>query len=136
MSNRTLVELNHDFCPNPNGDKQMLLWAIAMVNYMHSGDKSCLPAGVEFKNMRHHSEPCPLEMQVCSGTMPVPPSEPAVTHNVTAVKIVREGLCREPGKWHYCSLPKGHAGDHEAYYSHDVNVKPALEVWPLKKSGS
>ena len=61
MSNRTLVELNHDYCPNPNGDKQMLLWAIAMVNYMRLGDKSCLPTGVTFKHMRHHSEPCPLD---------------------------------------------------------------------------
>jgi hypothetical protein len=58
MRNRTLVELNHDYCP---GDLRLLEWAIAMQSYMRSADPRELPKGVTFKHMRHHSEPCPLE---------------------------------------------------------------------------
>jgi hypothetical protein len=60
MSNRTLVELNHDFCPRWDRPVEMLTWATAMAAYMRSGDKSELPAGVTFKHMRHHSEPDPM----------------------------------------------------------------------------
>lgn len=55
MSNRTLVELNHDYCPHATAD--LLQWAQAMQNYMSSGDPRRLPPGVTFVNMRHHSEP-------------------------------------------------------------------------------
>lgn len=58
MSNRTLVELNHDYCP-PEGD--LIRWAQAMAAYMRSGDPACLPQGVTFKHMRHHSNPCPID---------------------------------------------------------------------------
>jgi hypothetical protein len=58
MSNRTLVELNHDCCPR---EEELLEWAKAMRNYMSSGDKRKLPNGVTFKHMRHHSEPDPME---------------------------------------------------------------------------
>lgn len=57
MSNRTLIELNHDFCPN---DAILLEWAKSMQTYMRSGDPADLPEGVTFKHMRHHSQPCPL----------------------------------------------------------------------------
>ncbi len=58
MSNRTLVELNHDYWPR--SDEELLDWARSMVHYMHSGDKRVLPRGVTFKHMRHHSEPDPM----------------------------------------------------------------------------
>lgn len=57
MSNRTLVELNHDFCPR---DEELLKWAKSMRLYMTSGDPKFLPYGVTFKHMRHHSEPDPM----------------------------------------------------------------------------
>lgn len=58
MSNRTLVELNHDYCPQ--GAAELEEWANLMQRYMFSGDIKFLPKGVTFKNMRHHSEPDPL----------------------------------------------------------------------------
>lgn len=58
MSNRTLLEFNHDYCPK---DADLLEWAEKLRTYMSSGDKEYLPQGVEWKNMRHHSEPCPLD---------------------------------------------------------------------------
>lgn len=58
MSNRTLIELNHDYCPK---EDELLQWAKDMVLYMRSRDRSFLPFGVTFKNIRHHSEACPLE---------------------------------------------------------------------------
>lgn len=59
MSNRTLVELNHDQCPGRGGG-ELLDWAMKMAAYMRSGDKKELPRGVTFKQMRHHSEPDPM----------------------------------------------------------------------------
>ena len=58
MSNRTLIELNHDYCPI---DIACEGWGRAIQNYMTSGDPAHLPEGVTFKNIRHHSTPCPLE---------------------------------------------------------------------------
>jgi hypothetical protein len=62
MSNRTLVELNHDYCPTGSGfkDSDLIKWATAFVRYMQSGEKNYLPKGVTFKHMRHHSEPEPV----------------------------------------------------------------------------
>lgn len=57
MSNRTLVELNHDFCPDEAG---LMQWARRMKQYMHSGDAQELPAGVTWLHMRHHTRPCPV----------------------------------------------------------------------------
>lgn len=57
MSNRTLVELNHDYCPR---DGEVERWGLAMQLYMRSGNKEFLPLGVAFKHFRHHSEPDPL----------------------------------------------------------------------------
>lgn len=54
MSYRTLVGLNHDYCPT---DEKLLEWAKAMVLYMRSGDQTALPSGVTWKDMRHHSDP-------------------------------------------------------------------------------
>lgn len=60
MSNRTLVELNHDYCPRDD-DKSLLEWAKQMRIYMGSGDPKHLPPGVTFYYIRHHSEPNPAE---------------------------------------------------------------------------
>ena len=59
MGFRTLVELNHDYCPHDD-DESLLKWAKAMRYYMGSGDKKDLPRGVTFKLMRHHSDPDPM----------------------------------------------------------------------------
>ena len=59
MSNRTLVELNHDYCPHT--EEEIFRWAEAICHYMSSGDPERLPYGVTFKNRRHHSDTCPLE---------------------------------------------------------------------------
>ena len=59
MSNRTLVELNHDYCPH-NNPEALQKWAYAMSIYMSSGDQLHLPDGVTFKGMHHHSDPDPL----------------------------------------------------------------------------
>ncbi len=60
MSNRTLVELNHDYSPGTSDDA-LLRWARAMRTYFGSGDKRDLPQGVTFKHIRHHSEPDPMK---------------------------------------------------------------------------
>jgi hypothetical protein len=61
MSNRTLMELNHDFCPANDVDG-LLMWAKAMRLYIRTGEKKHLPLGVTFKGMRHHSDTCPLPL--------------------------------------------------------------------------
>lgn len=60
MSNRTLVELNHDFCPRGDDDS-LIAWARQMRYYLSSGNRTELPPGVTFKHRRHHSEPDPME---------------------------------------------------------------------------
>jgi hypothetical protein len=57
MSNRTMLELNHDCCPR---EDELLEWARALRLYMRSGDPEKLPDGVTWFGMRHHSDPCPL----------------------------------------------------------------------------
>ena len=59
MSNRTLLEINHDLTP-PRDDESLLAWARQMTTYFRSGDPKQLPAGVTWFGMRHHSEPCPM----------------------------------------------------------------------------
>jgi|SRR5579885_3055409 len=55
MSNRSMVEINHDLA-----DFGDLDWVRAFARYMSSGDPKDLPAGVTFFSRRHHSDPCPL----------------------------------------------------------------------------
>lgn len=59
MSIRTLVELNHDHCPDIGDKTAMLVWARFMADYMRLGKKEYLPRGVTFVSRRHHSEPEP-----------------------------------------------------------------------------
>jgi hypothetical protein len=54
MSFRTVVELNHDYCPR---EEEMLAWAEKIVNYLRSGDPGLLPVGIRFMAVRHHSAP-------------------------------------------------------------------------------
>lgn len=58
MSNRTLIEINHDYCPRPDQEEE---FGRRLANYMRSGDRRELPPGVTFKWMRHHSEPDPMK---------------------------------------------------------------------------
>lgn len=58
MSNRTMLEINHDF--TPHGEKQLLKWANDMLYYLSSGDPELLPPGVTWFGMRHHTEDCPM----------------------------------------------------------------------------
>lgn len=57
MSNRTMLEFNHDYCPKIEDEA---LFARQIATYLRSGDISYLPDGVTFFGRRHHSEPCPL----------------------------------------------------------------------------
>ena len=60
MSNRSLVELNHDYCPRDN-DAELLKWARSMRRYMTGADTRELPQGVTRKHYRHHSTPDPMD---------------------------------------------------------------------------
>ena len=58
MSNRTMLEINHDFIYTT--DQEKLEWANKMLGYLSSGDPKHLPDGVTWFGMRHHSTDCPL----------------------------------------------------------------------------
>ena len=62
MSNRTIVEINHDY---PIGDdaRSILMWALRVRMYLGNAEPGLLPDGVRFLHYRHHSEPLPLEPQ-------------------------------------------------------------------------
>ena len=60
MSNRSIVELNHDFAPGWS-DAELLAWARKMNSYLHGADPGDLPVGVTRLHYRHHSEPCPMQ---------------------------------------------------------------------------
>lgn len=60
MSNRTMLEINHDYSPHYD-DESLLKWARQMRAYLSSGDPKLLPNGVTWFGMRHHSEECPLK---------------------------------------------------------------------------
>ena len=60
MSQRSLVELNHDYSPGKTDD-ELLQWAKKVRIYIGSGSKDDLPDGFEVKWRRHHSDPCPFE---------------------------------------------------------------------------
>jgi hypothetical protein len=59
VSNRTIVELNHDYCPRDDAH-ELIEWALRMRYYMGNADPAYLPNGVTFLHYRHHSETCPL----------------------------------------------------------------------------
>jgi hypothetical protein len=59
MSNRSLLEFNHDFCPHT--DEECLAFGRAIATYLSAADERELPKGVVFKYLRHHSTKDPLE---------------------------------------------------------------------------
>jgi hypothetical protein len=58
MSNRSLIEFNHDHCPR--NDEECLSLGKALRSYMRGADTSELPPGVVRKHYRHHSDPDPM----------------------------------------------------------------------------
>lgn len=58
MSNRTLIELNHDYCPQT--PDEIRHFGESMQYFINSGSTQVLPTGVTFKHSRHHSEPDPM----------------------------------------------------------------------------
>jgi hypothetical protein len=59
MSNRSLLEFNHDHCPR--NDDDCLKLGRALRDYMRAADTRELPCGVIRKHYRHHSDPCPVD---------------------------------------------------------------------------
>jgi hypothetical protein len=63
MSNRSLLEFNHDYAGTIKRDPEGFLRAIEM--YLNSAcDDTASPLrhyGVTVKHMRHHSGPCPVD---------------------------------------------------------------------------
>jgi len=57
MSNRTMIEINHDYPPDR---RDAIAWVDKMLAFYASGDPRELPDGVTFFGTRHHSDPCPL----------------------------------------------------------------------------
>lgn len=62
MSNRSLIEINHDYCPRD--DAACLELGRALQAYMRAADVRELPAGVVRKHYRHHSEPDPMKGKI------------------------------------------------------------------------
>ena len=62
MSNRSLIEFNHDYCPR--NDEECLALGRALRAYMRGADTDELPQGVVRKHYRHHSDPDPMEGRV------------------------------------------------------------------------
>ena len=58
MSNRTLIELNHDYCPRNDADALEL--GRALMAYMRNANADELPQGVKFRHFRHHTAPDPM----------------------------------------------------------------------------
>ena len=54
MSNRTLVEVNHDY--TPHNEESLLGRAKKFKRYLGSGEPKNLPGGVTYMGRRHHSE--------------------------------------------------------------------------------
>ena len=58
MSNRSLIELNHDL--GPTCLEESHLFGERLDDYLRSGDKDMLPRCATLIAMRHHSEPEPI----------------------------------------------------------------------------
>ncbi len=58
MSNRSMLEFNHDAVPHDF--VTAAAWADKLLAYLRTGDPTLLPDGVTFFNQRHHTEECPL----------------------------------------------------------------------------
>jgi hypothetical protein len=60
MSNRSMLEFNHDLTPGRLTDEARQEWLASMLSYFSSGDPKYLPEGVTWFGMRHHTQDCPL----------------------------------------------------------------------------
>lgn len=60
MSQRSLVEINHDYGPKLD-DAELLVWAQKIAAYIRSGSREDMPDGIRVFWRRHHSDPCPFE---------------------------------------------------------------------------
>lgn len=58
MSNRSMLEFNHDCCPSAPEDK--IKFAECIFRFLRGGDAENLPDGVTWFGTRHHSDKCPL----------------------------------------------------------------------------
>jgi len=58
MSNRSMLEINHDYYPHSEMEQQAFLQNLLC--YLRSGNPRNLPTGVTWFGMRHHSDKCPL----------------------------------------------------------------------------
>ena len=58
MSNRSMLEINHDFWPSGKDAEEK--WLKSMLQYLASGNPEMLPPGVTWFGMRHHSSECPM----------------------------------------------------------------------------
>ncbi len=58
MSNRSMLEFNHDHAPFGAVETDRFLEGLR--RYLSSGDPKHLPTGVTWFGMRHHSDPCPM----------------------------------------------------------------------------
>lgn len=67
MSNRTLIELNHDYCPRD--EAEALALGLALQRYMRGADTAELPLGVLRKHYRHHSDPDPMAGRTTPGSV-------------------------------------------------------------------
>lgn len=54
LSNRTLIELNHDYCPK--NERAAEIFGLKMQMFMMTGEESDLPQGAKLISWRHHSE--------------------------------------------------------------------------------
>ena len=59
MSTLSLIEVDHDFCPEGD-DASLILWATQMRTYMRTLKTDDLPPGVKVRNRRHSSGPDPI----------------------------------------------------------------------------
>jgi len=80
MSNRSMLEINHDYSPHNEASAQA--WLVNMLCYLRSGNPRNLPDGVTFFNRRHHSDPCPLGQPPLGWHNEGIPAVPAVTLHV------------------------------------------------------
>lgn len=60
MSNRSLIEINHDFAPKADPE-HLEGWAERWLDFIRSGDANNLPQGVTLLWERHHSQGCPVQ---------------------------------------------------------------------------
>jgi hypothetical protein len=99
VSNRTLLEFNHDYAPK--GD-EVESFAHAIARYLRSGDPTLLPRGVTYFGMRHHSTPCPLGEPPRGWNNRATFDSPQEASRSIRRPGVKSYRCPDCGKWHNC----------------------------------